>query len=721
MKQNQLISLSLAAYLIAGAAHMLVADDTAKASLKVDASKHAAYPISKNITGKFAEHLGNNIYNGMDAQILRNATFADFPIWTGQTTPDGVTTFLYERDKLSQELQRRAIRSGWPESETKTLPDAYFDGLAVGWGRIGSRENVEPSPDSGPHIGRAQRIQVKTAGCGIGQWTYLPLHRVRTYEFETTVRSLNLTELTVSLTAQGGQGSHIAVKGIGTQWKTFKGLLEVPAGINPDTVLQLAIVASQPGQFVIARMLLRPTDHIGGADPDIVRLLRNSHLPILRWPGGNFVSGYHWRDGVGPMDRRPTLPNYAWGGIEPNTFGTDEFVAFCREVGCEPMICVNGGNGTPEEAAQWIEYCNGPVSSPMGSLRAANGHPKPYNIRHWEVGNELWGKWQVHWTTASGYVDRYREFSKPMLAADPTISLYACGAPVFWGKQWNDTMLENIASIMNATTDHPLIGGDVPPSTEPLDVYRDFMAVPNVLEMKWDRLQHDMAQAGVRHPQLAVTELQLFAHIAQKGEGERKLTPDKLVNPGTQAEAIYNILIYHAAIRLAPFVETITHSAIVNHGGGLRKERERVYANPCHYAQTAFAEFAGATPVPIQTKSPMEKAPMVLPELKKAVPECTYEVIDAMAAIQPGGDLLLSIVHKGTTSPIELSIDLAGFQSSPEATVRTLSSDVPWAANSLKNPILVKPEESTAPIANGKMVLTLKPFSVTQIKIKKQS
>ena len=94
---------------------------------------------------------------------------------------------------------------------------------------------------------------------------------------------------------------------------------------------------------MVQRILLRPSDHLNGADPEIVQDLKESRLPILRWPGGNFVSAYHWRDGVGPLEARPTLPNFAWGRLEPNLFGTDEFMAFCKAVGCEPMICVNGG------------------------------------------------------------------------------------------------------------------------------------------------------------------------------------------------------------------------------------------------------------------------------------------------------------------------------------------------------------------------------------------
>ena len=292
-----------------------------------------------------------------------------------------------------------------------------------------------------------------------------------------------MKSLTISLTPPDAKQPCATARlaGLSHNWQKLSGALEVPADLPADKPYRFAITADGPGQLVIARCLLRPADHVGGADPDVVRLLKESRLPILRWPGGNFASGYHWEDGVGPPERRPTRPNYAWGGVEPNLFGTDEFVAFCRAVGCEPMICLNAGDGTPEEAARWVQYCNGPADTPMGARRVANGHPEPYNVRHWEIGNELWGRWQVHWTTATGYVDRYRQFVQAVQTADPTIKLYACGAPVMWGKAWNDTLIAGAAPILKITTDHPLVGGSVSPATDPLDVYRDFMAVPGVL------------------------------------------------------------------------------------------------------------------------------------------------------------------------------------------------------------------------------------------------
>ena len=695
--------------------------DPTRATVRIHASEAVGGPVPRFMTGKFCEHLGANIYNGMDAQVLRNPTFAEYPFWSGGMTPDGVTRFHSEDDKIIQELRRQAARWGWPEKELDGLVTSRADGLACGWARAGSREAVQVSPDAGPHGGRAQRIEVRGAGQGIAQWAYLPLHRTRRYEVELFARSPELEALTVSLTPLGGgqPATSTAVNGLSRRWQRLVGSLEVPAGLPADLAYRLEVTAGRAGQWVLGRVLLRPADHIQGADPDVVRMLKESRLPLLRWPGGNFVSGYHWEDGIGPFEQRPTRPNFAWGGVEPNLFGTDEFISFCRAVGCEPMICVNAGSGTAAEAARWIEYCNGPVTSPMGARRAANGHPEPYRVRHWEVGNELWGHWQYYWTTAAGYVDRFHEFAPAMQAADAAIELYACGAPVFWGKDWNATLIKGCASVLKITTDHPLIGGTVTPATEPLDVYRDFMAVPEVLEQKWAALRDDMVAAGIREPRLAVTELQLFAHLgrATSTNAPTRLTRENLVSPGTHAEALYDVLIYHAALRLGPFVEFVTHSATVNHGGGLRKERERVYANPCHYAQGAFADFAGGTPVALEVESARLRAPMVLPELKNATSEAGYGVLDPLAVVMPDKSLLISLVNRATAGALHVDIVLDQFEAAGPAEVRTLAAEVPWAANSLERPEAVKPVDSVAQVREGKLALELPPFSVTRVRV----
>ncbi len=719
--QLRTVAFLLFAFLCAPPARSQQAGQPLVATLDIDARQVAAYPIPRNLSGKFCEHLGANIYNGMDAQILHNPTFAEFPFWTGQMTPDGITSFHFENDKIERELRRQALRAGWPEAELPGLVQARGDSLAAFWSRTGAEADVLPSPDTGPAGGRAQRLELK-AGAGLKQWTWLPLHRIRKYQFEVLARSPGLKTLRLALKAKDGASpcAEAPVKGLGPAWKKLTGSFTVPAGQPADQPCCVSLTAEAPGQLVIGHLFLWPADHVHGADPDVIRLLKESRLPLLRWPGGNFVSAYHWEDGVGPVEKRPTRPNYAWGGVEPNTFGTDEFIAFCRAVGCEPMICVNGGTGTPEEAARWIEYCNGPTTSPMGRLRAANGHREPYRVRHWEVGNELWGRWQAHWTTAHGYVDRYKEFSKAMLQADRTVELHACGAPVMWGKDWNDTLIAGLGNSLRSTTDHPLIGGNTPRTTDPLDVFRDFMLVPDILERKWGELRDDMARGGAIQPRLAVTELQMFAHLGgpvAAGESER-LNHANLVNPGTLGEALYDTLIYHAAVRLQPFITLVTHSATVNHGGGLRKERERVYANPCHYANSLFADFAGAKAVKTELQGPSEKAPIVLPEIKHAGGTTSFGVVDAVAALTPKNELLISAVNRGTAGPVKLTVRLGTSAAAPTAQVTTLSGPVPWTANTLENPTAVGPVVSKVEVKEGVLVLVLPQFSVVQAKIK---
>jgi len=687
------------------------------ASLVVHAGQKSPYNVPRFITGKFCEHLYFNVTNGMDAQILKNPTFSDYPFSTGQMSPDGVATFYYSEQDIARAIRGDAERWGWPTSDIDSLIRSRNEAVACWWAKLG---DVQASPDTGPYGGRAQRLAARGSGQGLMQWTWLPLHRIRKYDVQLWVRSPDLESLTVTFFGPDGNAcAKQTIQPVTTKWRKLGASLEIPANQPADKAYRFALTTDKPGQFVISRILLLPADHINRADPDVIRFLKESRLPILRWPGGNFVSTYHWRDGVGPLEQRPTLPNYAWGQQENNFFGTDEFIAFCRAVGCEPMICINAGSGTPAEAAQWIEYCNGDAQTPMGKLRAANGSPKPYSVKHWEIGNELWGSWQEHWTTAEGYVDRYRQFVKALLATDPAIQVYACGAPAMWGKNWNDTLIAGTAGLLRATTDHPLIGGQVSPDTEPLDVFRDFMAVPEVLEQKWVALREDMKKGGIADPRLAVTELQMFAHIGRSSASgaSKRLTHETLVNPATQAEALYDVLIYHAAVRLAPFVEMVTHSATVNHGGGLRKSRERVFACPCHYAQAMFAAFAETTPVKTEVTCPTEKAPLVLPDLRNVTKSWTGKALDVLAAQTPDGALLLSLVHKGADRPTNLTIAVEEFQPVGTAEIRTLWAAAPWATNTLEAPTAIAPVSSTKSLSGTTLSLRLQPYSYTLVRI----
>ena len=164
-----------------------------------------------------------------------------------------------------------------------------------------------------------------------------------------------------------------------------------------------------------------------GLRTDVMALLRQVRVPLLRFPGGNFVSNYHWEDGIGPKEDRKRRFEYAWNTEESNQFGTADFIRLCRKVGAEPLICVNMGSGTAEEAMHWVEYCNGTGDTYYANLRRAHGYEEPFGVKYWGLGNEMYGNWQMESLTASQYASRAFQFAKAIRWVDPSVRLVACG------------------------------------------------------------------------------------------------------------------------------------------------------------------------------------------------------------------------------------------------------------------------------------------------------
>jgi alpha-N-arabinofuranosidase len=161
---------------------------------------------------------------------------------------------------------------------------------------------------------------------------------------------------------------------------------------------------------------------------DVLTALREISFRAMRYPGGNFVSGYRWEDGVGSRDRRPVRRELAWQSIETNQFGTDEFMRFCREIGTEPMLAVNLGTGTIQDAANLVEYCNAPTGTHYADMRAANGQRDPYGVKYWCLGNEMDGLWQMGHLDAVEYGKKAREAAKLMRLHDDSVELVLCGS-----------------------------------------------------------------------------------------------------------------------------------------------------------------------------------------------------------------------------------------------------------------------------------------------------
>ena len=211
-----------------------------------------------------------------------------------------------------------------------------------------------------------------------------------------------------------------------------------------------------------------PTSDDQGLRADVIDLIKPLQLPLIRYPGGNFLSGYRWKDGIGPKETRPVRLDLAWQALEPNTFGTDEFMDFCRKAGTAPMMGVNLGTGTPQDAADLVEYCNFPGSTYYSDLRRQNGSEVPYGVKTWCLGNEMDGPWQICAKSAEEYGTIARESAKMMKLVDPTIELVACGSsnremPTFGS--WERTVLRLCWDQIDYLSLHQYyrcIDGDVP-------------------------------------------------------------------------------------------------------------------------------------------------------------------------------------------------------------------------------------------------------------------
>ena len=191
---------------------------------------------------------------------------------------------------------------------------------------------------------------------------------------------------------------------------------------------------------------------------DVMELLQGLRLSVLRWPGGNFVSNYHWRDGIGPRDNRPTRMDLAWGDSEPNQFGTDEYLAYCATLGAEPYICLNMGSGTLEEALSWVEYCNSDRATAGAELRRSNGHAAPYKVKWWGLGNEIYGSWQIGALSSEEYVAEATRWGRAIKRLDPEVKLVSCGQ-LGW-TDWDARVIDGLAGLVDLHSVHLYTGSD---------------------------------------------------------------------------------------------------------------------------------------------------------------------------------------------------------------------------------------------------------------------
>jgi len=394
----------------------------AVAEVSVDAS-NTGEPISPYIYGQFIEHLGRCIYGGIWAEMLEDRKFyfpvpAQGDIW-----------------RLTREQAKVLAASPWkvigPQGTVEMVKQDAFVG------------------DHSPHI--------KATGDGtVGIYQEeLGLVKGKVYTGHIFVAGdAKVAPVTVSLSwGEGDKDKDVhTIKAVGAKYTKVP--FGFTAGAGTDNG-RLTITAGGKGTLKIGCVSLMPADNVEGFRKDTIELLRQLNAPVYRWPGGNFVSGYDWRDGLGDRDKRPTRTNPAWTGIETNDMGMAEFVRLCALIKTEPMIAVNTGFGDAYSAAAEVEYANGSIDTLMGKRRAKNGDPRPYGVKWWCVGNEMFGNWQLGYMQLRHYVLKHNLVEEKMRQVDPTIKTVGSGEVGDGGpRSWTRGMLTSCADRMDLISEH---------------------------------------------------------------------------------------------------------------------------------------------------------------------------------------------------------------------------------------------------------------------------
>jgi alpha-N-arabinofuranosidase len=359
-------------------------------------TQQTADPVSKYVFGSFIEHIGGTIYRSVWAELLDDRKFW-FPISSKDEAPPA--------GQNAAQRQRMALRK---------------------WRPVGPDEAVSLDADQ-PFVGdHSPKIQLDASTPHGVKQAGFALVKGKTYNGRIWLKGTPGSKVTVSLIWGDGAGDKqtVTMPALTSEYKKIPLSFSAKAD-SANAALEIAGTGS--GDFHIGTVSLMPSDNVQGFRPDTIELLRKMHSGMWRLPGGNFLSDWMWYDGIGDPDKRPPMFDHAWNQMQVNDVSMDEFMTLCKLIDVDPYVTVNGGFGDSHSAAEEVEYLNGSVNTRLGALRAKNGHPEPYHIKYWNIGNEPWGTFQMGYTPLKYWVLKNNEFAKAMLKADPSIVIIGSG------------------------------------------------------------------------------------------------------------------------------------------------------------------------------------------------------------------------------------------------------------------------------------------------------
>ena len=459
-----------------------------------------------------------------------------------------------------------------------------------------------------------------------------------------------------------------------------------------------------------------------GFRTDVVREIKDLGVPIVRYPGGNFVSGYNWLDGVGPKAQRPVVLDRAWNSLETNQFGTNEFVEWCGLVGAEPLLGMNFGTGTVESAAAYVEYCNLDRGTRWSELRRAHGYDRPHNVRYWCLGNEMDGPWQIGQLQAREYGRKARDAAQQMRAIDPNLQLIACGSsgtfmPTYL--TWDREVLEECYDKVDGISLHAYYGNT--PAWSGNSTAR-FLA----MNLDMDRHIHEIAavcdyvqglQKSSKRLWLSFDEWNVW-YRARGGEfanGRRTAAPHLL-------EEVYNL---EDALLVGGFVNTLLRNSdrvrvaclaqlvnviaplVTNDSGVLRQTTSYPYSWALRYARGRVLDLR------VESDTYPIKAAGLQADFAR---DADVPFLDVVATLdESAGQAAVLMLNRDLAAARDIVLEWGDVAPTRVLACETLTGPDLKAVNTFADPRRVAPQPLDPPAAGARMTVNLPPRSYTLV------
>ena len=442
-----------------------------------------------------------------------------------------------------------------------------------------------------------------------------------------------------------------------------------------------------------------------GLRTDVVAALRELNPRIIRYPGGNFLSGYHWRDGVGPVAQRPRRRELAWQSIETNHFGTHEFITLCRMLGAEPMLGVNLGTGTIEEAGAYVEYCNAPAGTLEADRRVANGAPEPFGVRYWCLGNEMDGPWQIGHMDATAYAIKAREAAKLMKWHDPSIRLTLCGSssshmPTY--PEWDRIALEICWEYVDYLSLHFYAGNRDDDTDSYLALARQF---EDHLDVLAGTLRYVKAKLRSRHDVYLSWDEWNVWYKDQTMQGGWQEAPHLIEEVYNLEDALVVAQWLNVFLRRCDVLKIACLAQLVNVIAPILTRPDGILRQSIFYPFALFSRYASGDSLDLLVQAPTYATRMFGEQ----------PLIDAAASYDAEhGRGAIFIVHRGRTEPLTLDLEWQGRAPHRVAGISQVSGDDPKAANTFDAPNVIGSRTLPgAPVVDGRFRLQVPPLSLT--------